>query len=438
MSIIQSNFPNYPITEPTSALNNQQLLIKVARKLGMASYGPDGQGIAQVPTDAQDLDQVQGIINDGIRMFINDGPEPNGWKWLNRIAQTDLFPQIDFDTSATVNVSGSFSLTTSLTTLQLTSPFVLSPPAGTLAPNPTFFGSMELRPLWIGGNPPGNTPGFGSTTFDGQPVAMQTGVQVSVVQFLDPYHVNVIATPQSIVPTTVGTCTAGTVLTTAGIPAYIAQYGIVQSGLNVIGWSMAQQGDYTLPADFSGQYTGEITYIANTNRGMILRWTDEAAIRSRRQNYNIETGTPYEAAVRLIPTPSYAAIGYLPPRQRWELMTWRIASEYLHVIFPYLLHFNDLVNLTDLPPSPVAHDEALLAACFAMAEKNVEDTTTGPDWTYYKGQALAKSYRIDAASGPKGIGYFGNPSASGSRMPAIRAFRDFWYQRPTVPVFGVS
>jgi hypothetical protein len=52
--------------------------------------------------------------------------------------------------------------------------------------------------------------------------------------------------------------------------------------------------------------------------------------------------------------------------------------------------------------------------------------------------ALPQSQRVDAMSAPKALGYFGNPNANNSKWPAIKTFRDFWYQRPTVPVFGTS
>lgn len=198
-------------------------------------------------------------------------------------------------------------------------------------------------------------------------------------------------------------------------------------------WSMTTIGDFTMPANFGGQFSGEITYITSTNRGMILHWIDEAAIRIRRQNYNIETGTPYEAAIRLMPTPSLPS-NYTAPRRRWELMVWRMPSEFLSVIFPYVLAFDKLVNLTDESPAPIGHDESVKAACLAVAEKEVEDVIGGPDWTYYRETCLPNSYRVDAMAAPKSLGYFGNPSAGTKSVSSIKQFRDYWYQRPTVPV----
>ena len=400
---------SYPTVEP-SVLTFQDLITEVAYKLGIASYGTTGTDAPSIPTDTHDLTMCKRIVNKAIRMFIHDGPKPNGWKWLNPIAQVDLWPQINADTTGSTYVtSTAYNSSTKLTTLLLTTP---APVASTSTNTPTFYPSMELRQIWLGGNPPSFTPGWNTPTI-GTP-APSTGTPFVVAAYLAPNQIQIYG---QLDPASTGNLT----------------------------FSMVSLGDYTLPSNFGGQYLGEITYVQNTNRGMILRWTSEASIRSRRQNYNIESGTPYEAAVRLIPTPQYSQLHQTPsastmtfPRWRWELMTWRIPSEFLHVIFPYTLHFQDLTAMTDLTPAPFGHDESILAACKAVAEKEAEDTIGGPDWSYYREICLPNSYRIDAMSAPKALGYFGNPTARKNSVPAIRTFRDFWYQRPTVPVFPGS
>lgn len=232
-----------------------------------------------------------------------------------------------------------------------------------------------------------------------------------------------------------------TVTFAAGTPTtYLALTANVMTGTQVAApFSMASTGDYTLPANFGGQYTGDITFIANTNRGMILSWVNETFMRFRRQNYNIESGTPYIAAVRLMPTPSYLPLtntsGLMLSRRRWELITWRISSEFLSIVFPYALCFNNLVNATpggadDVPPCPFFHDEAVKAAILAVAELEVLDTK-GLHWEYYKENALPNSWRIDAQSAPKALGYFGNAKGG---LPNIQAFRSWFYQRPTVGI----
>lgn len=376
--------------ENTSTLTFNDLILEVAYKIGVANYGTDGLQEPEIPTDTHDLILCKRIVNKAIRMFIHDGPTPNGWQWLNPVAQVDLWPQIDPDTSLATKITGTFA--NGITTITL-----IQPVGGTFQ----FLQSMEMRTIWIGGMPPAGTSGFNVPPGVTYPI----GTPFTVVSWISPTQM----TLQGDATATIG---AGN------------------------DFSFASTGDYTLPANFGGQYTGEITYVAQTNRGMILHWTSEAVIRARRQNFNVEQGTPYEAAVRIMPTPSLSPT-YTQPRRRWELLTWRISSEFLSVLFPYTIHFDNLVNLTDYQPAPFPHDETVKAACLAVAEKETGDTTQGPDWSYYQ-HCLQNSYRIDALSRPKRLGYFGNPSAANSKYPAIRDFRAEWEQRPTVPVNGLS
>lgn len=393
----------YPITEPTSALTFADLITEVAYKIGCADYGSTGTGAPSIPTDPHDLILCQRIVNKAIRMFINDGPKPSGWRWLNQIAQVDFWPMIAADKSSTTYVSftsTNYNSTTNLTTLTLHTPSTVVQ----LTPTSTgisFLPSMELRNIYLGGNPPASTSSFFQPA--GVPLVSTTGTPWTIVNYLSPTQIQVNGNPSS-----TSTLSHGSTI-----------------------FSMVPVGDYTLPANFSGAYSGEITYVQNTNRGMILRWTNESSIRSRRSNYNFESGTPYECAIRLIPRPTLNDLSYEPQRRRYELMAWRIPSEFLSVIFPFTLGFNSLVNNTDVPPSPFSFDETLKAACLAVCEKEVEDTF-GPDWQYYTTSALPKAWDIDARSAPKALGYFSNPTAGSSAFPAIKAFRDYFYQRPTV------
>lgn len=497
---VDSNLPipQYPISEPSSVLNFGNLLTEVAYKIGCAYYGSDGTGAPQPPIDAHDLAVCSNIVNKAVRMFINDGPQPNGWKWIRPIAQIDLWPQISADPNTVpsyyVNIADNGDSTTTLT---LTSPGIPNPnfiPAtvGVIG-TPAFYPTMELRTIWLNGNPPPNTAGFfvpnsGNGTLpvactisdDGTnatltiPTGVAGWVIGNTIQITNATNNAYNGNWLLISPTPSGThatFASPTGTPTSGITAQVLFLGQVGTPFTVLSYisatqiiidngngsdpdasnfptncpfSFASTGDYTMPADFGGQYAGEITYIANTNRGSILRWVDEGSIRTRRQNYNIETGTPYEAAVRIMPTPSYRGLtnvsGLMTPRRRWELMTWRISSEFLSIIFPYVLSFNSLggvtgTNLSDISPAPFAHDEAVKAACLAVAEKEVEDTLNGPDWTYYHTVALPASFRIDAMSAPKGLGYFSNPSAAGG-LRSIKDWRQWYYQRPTVPFYS--
>jgi hypothetical protein len=405
----------YPITEPSSVLRFQDLLVEVAYKIGNAYYGTDGTTAPQVPIDAHDLYICSTIVNKGIRMFLNDGPPPNGWKFLRPIAQVDVWPMIAADSTGITQyiTSTGYNSTSSLTTLTLTLTTVgIASSLAFSTAIPTFYPTMELQTIYLGGNPPAGTPGW-QLPFQSFQSTSTVGVPFTIVNYLSSTQIQIFGQPAS---------------------------STFSTGAHSTDWSMIATGDYTMPADFSGQYVGDISYISNTNRGMQIHWTDEASIRQRRQNFNFESGTPYEAAIRLMPTSSItpttngqAPLTYAPMRRRWQLMTWRISNEFLHVLFPYQLGFQYLLNMTDTPPSPFAFDETLKAAILAQAEFDVENQY-GVAWNYYKQQALPKAFMLDAMSAPKKMGYFGNPTAHLGMGAAIRDFRNNWYQRPTVSV----
>lgn len=402
----------YPITEPTSVLAFQDLIIEVAYKIGCAYYGSDGTGAPQVPVDTHDLAVCKNIVNKGIRMFLNDGPPPNGWKFLRPNAMIDIWPMIAADGTGSTNyvTSTAYDSTLNLTTLTLHLGSTISSTATSTA---LWYPSMELKNIYLNGNPPPGTPGW-QLPVNGLASTSTIGTPFTVVNYLTASTVQIYGQP--------------------------ASSTFTSTGVKSTSWSMVADGDYTMPADFAGQYVGPITYAQNTNRGMVLHWTDPGSIRARRQNFNFESGTPYECAVDLMPTysigntiPGGAPLAFAPQRRRWVLMTWRIASEFLHVQFPYRLGFQSLVNLTDTPPSPFAFDESLKAACLAQAEFDVENVK-GVAWDYYKTDALRQAYQLDAMAAPKRLGYFGNPTGHMSAGAAIRDFRDNWYQRPTVGV----
>lgn len=187
-------------------------------------------------------------------------------------------------------------------------------------------------------------------------------------------------------------------------------------------FSIEADGNYTLPADFGGQFTGHPTFSAGTNRGSAIEYTDESVIRELRANVTASTGTPYLMAVRVMSVGS--------PRRRHEALFYSTPAEVFTVQFPYVLHFQSLVATTEVSPAPFGHDEAIKAAARAVAEKDVEDSM-GMEWDYYRKIALQNSYLVDAQSAPKQLGYFGN--GRGTPM-TIHTFRDGIYQRPTVTV----
>lgn len=188
-------------------------------------------------------------------------------------------------------------------------------------------------------------------------------------------------------------------------------------------WSIAANGNYTLPRTFAGEHDGSITYAADTNEGISLEWTDEGTIRQWRENVTDETGDPYWAAVRPMSV-------IFDGRRRWELVTYPSPDEVLEVLFPYTLHFDKLVDTDEVLPVPFSHDETVKAACLAVVDKDV-DGAPGVDWQYYRQTALPNSHRIDGRSGPRRLGKFSNPSAPSSGN-IIQQFRQYLYDRPVV------
>lgn len=78
------------MTEPTSALSFYDLILRVAKEAGIAYYGTGSNEVAMIPTDRiDDFELCKDIVNDGIRMFIADAPA-KGWRWMRRIMSVTL------------------------------------------------------------------------------------------------------------------------------------------------------------------------------------------------------------------------------------------------------------------------------------------------------------------------------------------------------------
>lgn len=92
------------MAEPTSVLTFKDLIIEVSRKMSTAFYGADGDEEIQVPTDPHDLAEAKRMVNNGIRMFLNDAP-PKGWFWTRPVQQFVLWADIAVDSAVTVTGS---------------------------------------------------------------------------------------------------------------------------------------------------------------------------------------------------------------------------------------------------------------------------------------------------------------------------------------------
>lgn len=338
---------------PTSALTFADLKLAVAKYLGLAYYGANGDEAAQIPTDVHDLAEIEGHVNTGLRMFFNDAP-PTGWRFARAIMELSIFGDVDVQAGRTVS-GGAFAGGETVLT-------------STAA---VFYPAMEYHTI-----------------------ALESSGSFKILRYISETQVAV----------------QGDASTVSGET-----------------FSIATDGNFTLPASFAGAHTGTISYAADTNEGLSVKWVGEGEIRKWREDITDDNGDPWMAAVRPMSDPDARTA------RRWELLTYPKPDEVMVIHFPYDLHFDKLTTDTESPPTPYSHDETLRMAVLAAAERDSQDQST----TYYIDQyqmRLEKSHNIDNRSGPRRLGYNGNPE-----MPegsAIRNFRNNWYDRPTVPYNG--
>ncbi len=158
-------------------------------------------------------------------------------------------------------------------------------------------------------------------------------------------------------------------------------------------FSIASNGNYTLPRTFGGEVTGDITYDEDTRPTITIKWVHETRIRRNREDTTSETGYSYWAATRKMNDGG----------DRWELMAWPVPNTLYVVNFPYELYFDKLVSLTEMHPCGHAHDEGIKAACFAVLERDVEDVV-GDLMNYYRQIALPNSHKADGRQAPRRLG----------------------------------
>lgn len=66
--------------DTTAAYTFGDLVTEVARQLGIAYYGEQGNQPASAPVNAHDLDACKRYVNEGLRSFFLQAP-PGGWMW---------------------------------------------------------------------------------------------------------------------------------------------------------------------------------------------------------------------------------------------------------------------------------------------------------------------------------------------------------------------
>ena len=77
------------MSEPTSVYSFYYLLTKVAKEAGIAYHGSSGNEKAMPPIEIYDLELCKDIVNDGIKSFIADAPR-NGWRWRRRMMSVNI------------------------------------------------------------------------------------------------------------------------------------------------------------------------------------------------------------------------------------------------------------------------------------------------------------------------------------------------------------
>lgn len=267
------------MAEPTSALTIEGLVLRIAREIGVADYGTDGQQEAMVPVDPHDLDLVRTIVNDGIRMFIKSGPA-NGWRWQRRIMSVDV-------TSTEITGTVDSASTTTLVDLTLAT---------------TYDTDGDLIGYWAY-----ITDGTGKGSY-----AQVTGYTAIS-----------------------GTVTVADWLSisgNAGGTDPVADDSFTITPIEVIEGEIYR---YPLPENYGGTPDGPITYKANSNHAQQIEWVDESYIRSRRA-VTVTNAYPMWAAT-LPYEPRAQGAG---PSRRYEIQFDPKPSVADTFLFPYSLYFD--------------------------------------------------------------------------------------------------
>ena len=376
-------------TNPTGALTFEDLIIEVAIKLGVAYYGAAGDKEAQVPIDVHDLSICKRVVNNAIRLFLSDAP-PNGWRCQHPVASLTMWASVALEAAATDAwvTSTTYVVGDKVTDSGESYVCLVAHTSGTFA---TDLASAYWRETY-------------DCTGVYEPSTDTTLITASGAVFYDSMEL------KSIVVTDVDTLTIATYVSTTTV-----RVSGSHSWTGSKTFSIASNGNYTLPRTFGGEVTGDITYDEDTRPTITIKWVHESRIRRNREDTTSETGYSYWAATRKMDDGG----------DRWELLAWPVPNVVYVVKFPYELYFDKLVSLTEMHPCGHSHDEGIKAACFAVLERDVEDVV-GDLMNYYRQIALPNSYKVDGRQAPRRLG-------SMSRTISVNQhnFRSF-QRRPTV------
>lgn len=388
------------MTEPTSALSYRRLVTKIAEVAGCAYHGESGLLVAMPPIDHFTLDNIKGVIDDGIRMFIADAPI-NGWRWRHRKMSVILAPS--FTGTATAGAS------TTLTN-------------GDIAGDYT------------------------TDYFKDYVIGITAGTGIGELATVTGYN------------GTTGVFTFSGGLSGGSTPDTTSVYRISRSTAVVT----ADPARYQLDEDF-GSVESQIKYAANTNQASKIQWCDESTIRALRATV-VQTGYPKLAATRPYGTRRYEMIVDPAPTaadvvefmykvifdkldgetgkatsgstttlidstqanrfaddyfKNWELtiLVGAGAGETITITgstgasgtftfatgptTPDTTSVYMVEPASNLHPAGIEFDDAVLMACRAMAQLELEDAE-GDHWLHdYHKRALPDAHRIDARSAPR-------------------------------------
>lgn len=225
------------MAESTSNYSFYDLILRIALAGGVAYYGNDGSERASIPIDAHDLDKCRRIVNDGIKMFINDAP-PTGWRWMNRIMSV---------TFATIETTGTVDSGDATSLIDAT----LADTYDTDDEIVGYYVYDQTQEIYAA------ITAYTATTGD-----------ITVAAWLDYNDDSSSSTP------------------TAGDSFSITDLQTVDG----------DKRRYPLAQDFMGEVTGKITYDKDSGRGHIIDWDSEGSIRFQGE-VSVTTGYPTRACV---------------------------------------------------------------------------------------------------------------------------------------------
>ncbi len=273
------------MAESTSRYSFADLLLRLAKKAGIAYYGATDNEKAMIPIDVFNLELCKDIANDGIKMFIADAPK-RGWRWVKRIMSVTL---------SSAQITGIADATTDATHLV------------DLTLASTYTTTDELKDYYA---------------------YILTGTGIGSFAKITAYN------------KTTGSCTVGEWLDEYGntggtTPLTNDTFAI--TSVETVGGDIAR---YPLSEDFGGEPMGKIEYAANTSHAGFIEWRNESFIRARR-SVTVTTSYPRWAAIRRL-EPAISDLENGSAKRRYELFLdpQPVAADVLE--FPYNLVFDKL------------------------------------------------------------------------------------------------